>query len=173
MRTLLSFAFLITLSSSVLSQDESSDTLNIHSPKKATILSAIVPGAGQIYNKKFWKLPIVYGGIGLSVYYLDDNLKTLNYYKKNLQAIQDDDPNTVNETEFDAGTLNDAIDQRKNWRDLSYIAIGAIYALQIIDANVDAHLFYFDVNEDLSLTVLPYMDPSTGPKGGLYLSLNF
>lgn len=173
MRIIALLFFLTLLFTSALAQDIESDTLRFHSPKKATLLSAVLPGAGQIYNKKYWKLPIIYGGIGLSVYYLEDNLKTLRIYKKGLQAIQDDDPNTVNTTGLDSSTLSRAIDQRKNWRDLSYIAIGAIYALQIVDANVDAHLFYFDVGEDLSLNVLPYANPSTGTKAGLFLALNF
>ena len=150
-----------------------SDTSLVHSPKKATILSLALPGAGQVYNKKYWKLPIVYGGLGLSIYYLDRNLKDIRYFKKNLIALQDDDPNTLNETGLNATVLNTVIDQRKNWRDLSYIAIGVVYGLQILDANVDAHLFYFDVDRDLSLSILPYMDYTLGNTKGIQLCLNF
>ena len=163
---------LIILSTSIIAQSNSTEDSYVHSPKKATLLSVALPGAGQIYNKKYWKLPIIYGGLGLSVYYLNDNLKNIKFYKKNLIAIQDDDPNTVNETEFSDTALNDIIDQYKNWRDLSYIAIGAIYGLQILDANVDAHLFYFDVDEDLGLHVVPYVD-AAGSNAGIYLSMNF
>jgi len=131
-----------------------------------------LPGAGQIYNKKYWKLPIVYGGLGLSIYYLDDNLANIRFFKRNLIAIQDDDPNTINETSFTSSQLSDIIDQYKNWRDLSYVAIGAVYALQILDANVDAHLFYFDVDEDISLNLIPYVDAANS-NAGIYLALKF
>jgi hypothetical protein len=164
---------LILLSFNMMAQSAESDTSYFHSPRKATLLSLALPGAGQVYNKKYWKLPIVYGGIGLSIYYLDRNLKDIRYYKKNLIALQDDDPNTVNETGFNGTLLNTIIDQRKNWRDLSYIAIGVVYGLQILDANVDAHLFYFDVDRDLSLSVLPYIDFANRNTTGIQLSLNF
>ena len=154
-------------------QSDSTITTKPHSPKKATLLSVAVPGAGQVYNKKYWKVPIIYGGLGLSIYYLDRNLDLINLYRGDLIAIQDDDPNTVPQTEFPESSLNTLLDQYKNLRDWSYIAIGAIYALQIIDANVDAHLFNFDVDEDLSLIVLPYMDMTAGPVAGLHLSFNF
>jgi hypothetical protein len=169
--SVLIIAILLTFNS--IGQSTESDTSRAHSPKKATLLSLAMPGAGQIYNKKYWKLPIVYGGIGLSVYYLDRNLKDIRYFKKNLIAIQDDDPATVNETLFSENALEQIVDQRKNWRDLSYVAIGLVYALQVLDANVDAHLFYFDVDRDLSLYVLPYTDFTSGPTAGLHLGLNF
>ena len=163
----------ILLSISSFGQADSTTTLKYHSPKKATLLSAALPGAGQIYNKKYWKLPIIYGGIGLSIYYLDRNLDLIKLYRGDLVALQDDDPNTNPQTNFSQSNLNNLLDQYKNLREWSYIAIGAIYALQILDANVDAHLFHFDVDEDLSLSVLPYMDMTAGPVKGIYLSLNF
>ncbi|NNC82767.1 MAG: hypothetical protein HKN79_04250 [Flavobacteriales bacterium] len=166
------FLIFILLSSSVLCQSNSTDSSYLHSPKKATLLSTALPGAGQVYNKKYWKLPIIYGGFALSIYYLNDNLDNIRYFKNNLIAIQDDDPNTVNETSFTSTQLNDIIDQYKNWRDLSYLAIGAIYGLQILDAHVDAHLFYFDVDEDLSMQVMPFVSTSS-PGVGLHLALQF
>lgn len=165
--------FLLSLSFNLLSQTESSDSLTAHSPRKATLLSAVLPGAGQVYNKKVWKVPVVYGGFALAGYFLNENLKRVDLYRSDLKAIQDGDPNTVPQTNFPQGTLNDLLDQYKDWRDLSYISIGAIYALQIIDANVDAHLFDFDVDEDLSLTILPYSDFTTVPAAGIHLCLKF
>jgi len=144
-----------------------------HSPRKATLLSTFLPGAGQIYNRKYWKLPIVYGGMGLSIYYLDRNIKDVRYFKDNLIALQDDDPNTVDETGLGAANLQTVIDQRKSWRDWSYVALFAVYGLQILDASVDAHLFYFDVDEDLTLNVLPYVDPTTAPSAGVFMALHF
>jgi len=143
----------------------------LHSPKKATIMSAALPGLGQIYNKKYWKVPIIYGGFAIAGYYLKDNLDRIDLYKSAYQADTDGDPNTVNDTGFTVPQLEELIDQYKNWRDLSYIALGAIYILNIIDANVDAHLFYFDVGEDLSMNIQPFFLTSALPATGLTLSL--
>lgn len=143
----------------------------IHSPKKATIMSAVLPGLGQIYNKKPWKVPILYGGFAVAGWFLNDNLKRIDLYKNGFIAETDDDPNTVNNTGFTPPQLEELINQYKTWRDLSYIAIAAIYVLNIIDANVDAHLFYFDVGEDLSLNIQPFVIPSLRPVAGLTLAL--
>ena len=143
----------------------------LHSPKKATIMSAVLPGLGQIYNKKYWKVPIIYAGFAVAGWYLNDNVKQINLYKDAFTAETDGDPGTINETGFTTTQLQDLISQYKTWRDLSYIAIAAIYVLNIIDANVDAHLFYFDVGEDLSLNIQPFVSPSLRPVTGLTLSL--
>lgn len=127
-----------------------------HSPKKASILSAVLPGAGQVYNKKYWKVPIIYGGFAVAGYYLSDNLKQIRIFKEGFQAANDGNPNTENTTGFSSPQLVDLIDQYKTWRDWSYVAIGIIYILNIVDASVDAHLFYFDVSEDISMNVTPY-----------------
>lgn len=141
-----------------------------HSPRKAALLSTFLPGAGQIYNKKYWKLPILYGGFGLAAYYLSDNLKRIDRYKTAYGATIDGDPNTTNDTGFSPTQLLTLVDQYKTWRDWSYIAIGAIYVLQIVDASVDAHLFYFDVNDDISLEVNPYFQPFGMASGGVLLT---
>lgn len=152
----------------------SQDSLaQLHSPKKATILSAVLPGAGQIYNKKWWKVPILYGGFAVAGYFLKDNLDHINLYKDAYKAATDNDPNTIYNTGYTTNNLLDLIDRYKSWRDLSYISIVVIYALNIIDANVDAHLFYFDVSEDISLNIQPYISPFRGQSAGLSLSLKF
>lgn len=152
----------------------SQDSLaQLHSPKKATIMSAIVPGLGQIYNKKWWKVPIIYGGFAVAGYFLKDNLDHINLYKDAYIASTDGDTTTINTTGYSNVQLLDFIDRYKTWRDLSYISIVVIYALNIIDANVDAHLFYFDVSEDISLNIQPYVSPFRGQSAGLTLSLNF
>ena len=143
----------------------------IHSPKKATLMSVALPGLGQIYNKKYWKVPIIYGGFAVAGWYLNDNLKQINFYKDAFIAETDGDPATDNSTGFNSSQLEELISQYKTWRDLSYIAIAAIYVLNIIDANVDAHLFYFDVGEDLTMNIQPYVTPSLRPVAGLTLSL--
>ena len=147
------------------------DSAYIHSPKKATIMSAVIPGLGQIYNKKYWKVPIIYGGFAVAGYFLNDNLKNIDKYKNGYIAETDGDPTTFNTTGYNTRQLDLLINQYKQWRDLSYIAFAAIYALNIIDANVDAHLFYFDVSEDISLNIVPYMSPVRSQGLGLSISL--
>ena len=147
------------------------ESVYYHSPKKATIMSAAFPGLGQVYNKKYWKLPILYGGFAAAGYFLNDNLKNIEKYKKLYIAETDNDPNTINNTIYNANNLNEIIDKYKQWRDLSYIAFVVIYALNIIDANVDAHLFYFDVSEDISLNWAPYLSPNRHQGVGLSLTL--
>lgn len=143
----------------------------LHNPRKATWMSVALPGLGQAYNKKYWKIPIIYGGFAVAGYYLNDNLKQINKYKDAFAAETDDDPNTINDTGFNTAQLEGFIDQYKNWRDLSYIALGAIYILNIIDASVDAHLFYFDVSEDISMNIQPYVNPIGTSSAGFVLSL--
>jgi len=152
---------------------QSTDSVYLHSPRKATLLSVVLPGAGQVYNKKYWKLPIVYGGLGVAIYYLDDNLKRVKLYRRSLVALQDDDPLTINETRFTPTQLDDLLDLRKRWRDISYVAIAGIYVLQIIDAHVDAQLFHFDVSDDLSLIALPYVGGAVSPEAGVSLTFRF
>ena len=126
----------------------------IHSPKKATILSACLPGAGQIYNKKWWKAPVVWAGIGVSLYLSQDYRGEYQFWKDQYirrvdTSKADDYPN--------ASTIsieNQMLTYRK-WMETSYVVAGAIYILQILDANVDAQLLTFDVSDDLSLNVQP------------------
>lgn len=146
-----------------------------HSPKKATILSALIPGAGQIYNKKYWKLPIVWGGIGVSLYYSQVNRneyhKWKDQYIKRLDPDQEDDYPLAS----DASLENQMTTYRK-WMETSYVVAGVVYILQILDANVDAQLMSFDVSDDLSLNVRPdaYINQRINrPTYGLTLTLGF
>jgi hypothetical protein len=123
--------------------------------RTAAIMSAVIPGAGQIYNGKYWKFPIVYAGLGGFGYLFYINQKQFDYYSTNLRAEYDEDPSTVNATDYDGEALLELkSDARKN-RDLGFIGITIIYVLNIIDANVDAHLKTFDVSDDLSLRIKP------------------
>ena len=142
-----------------------------HSPGRAALYSAVVPGLGQAYNEKYWKIPIVYAGFIISGYFLDDNLKNIRYFKQQYENAFDDDPNTINNSQYGTGQLVDVIDLYKRWRDFSYIAMGAVYILNVVDAYVDAHLFYFDVSEDISFHVTPSFIPSAHPTTGLSLCL--
>ncbi len=117
------------------------------SPQKAVLLSAILPGAGQVYNKNYWKLPIIYGAIGGLVYSVHFNTNEYNRYKALLKKRIED-----NEFSQDIRSIRDEYEKRK---DLSYIGLVAVYVLTGVDAYVDAHLVKFDVSDDLSLHVNP------------------
>ncbi len=142
-----------------------------HSPTKAALFSAVVPGLGQAYNKKYWKIPIVYAGLGVSVYFLQYNIGEINYFREQYRRAVDPDPTIVNTSGYNTATLQDLITQHRKWRDYSYLGLVAVYLLNILDANVDAHLFYFDVSKDLSMGVYPSLQGTTQPSPGLTLCL--
>ncbi len=139
------------------------------SPRKAVIYSAIFPGLGQIYNRKYWKLPILYGGFVGFTYAITWNNGYYRDYLGAYQDIMDDDPNTNRwhnmlpygrdpET-TDIQWFTDVLQQRKDYyryyRDLSIIGTVALYLVAIVDAYVDAQLFDFDISPDLSMRVEP------------------
>ncbi len=138
------------------------DTINKHSPHKAAVLSAILPGAGQIYNRKYWKTPIVWAALGTTVYFAIDNSKIYNGLRDEYTARLNGKQFTVaavcdlrNPENCSTDNILDNIDDFRRWRDISIIAASAVYVLQIIDASVDAHLFNFDVSDDLSFQWQP------------------
>lgn len=126
-----------------------------HSPTKATILAAILPGAGQAYNRKYWKIPIVYVGLTAAGYALVTNQKNYKESKMNFLAGEDTLASTVNTSGKSQAELKQDIDRYRRFRDLSVIGLLAWHGLTIIDANVDAHFFNWDVSEDLSLRIRP------------------
>ena len=138
-----------------------------HSPRKATIYSAVLPGLGQVYNKKYWKLPLIYIGFGVSGYFIDWNNNQYQLYRQAYSDIIDDDPNTNSfedlntegrwtgrETQF-ADALKNAKEGARRNRDLVIIWTAAFYALNIIDASVDANFFDFDISDDLTFQWVP------------------
>ena len=151
----------------------SSDTLDWrmrHKPGKATLYSAILPGAGQIYNRKYWKAPIVWGGLGLSIWFIQRNTKEYERYRDGYVALIDNDPATVSEFEGgNAASVRDVADSYRKWRDQSYLALVGVYILNVVDASVDAHFVRFDVGEDLALNVAP--TPLIAGQAALGLSL--
>jgi Family of unknown function (DUF5683) len=126
-----------------------SDDINPLSPAKAAFFSAVLPGLGQIYNKKYWKVPIVYGGLGIAVYfYLDSDTKFQQFrdaYKNRLEGRTNDNLSYLDKDRLISGQKF----YERN-RDFSSFFIIAVYVLNIVDANVDAHLLQFNVNEKLS-----------------------
>ena len=145
-----------------------------HDPRKAIIYSAILPGLGQIYNKKVWKVPIIYAGIGTFVYYIDKNQR---YYIDLKNALMDPDYTM----KYFVGTFTDeeityVKDTYKRWRDMSIIGTFGFYILQIVDASVDAYMFNWDVGEDISLRIQPASIPGPFPSSspfGLRASISF
>ncbi len=127
------------------------------SPKRAVLLSAILPGTGQIYNKKYWKLPLVYGAIGAMGYFIAVNTTEYRRFRKGYIYMLDEDPDTESEFEgiLEASAVKSYRDQYRKNMELSYIGAAATYLLVGIDAFVDAHLLSFDVNDDLSLQIRP------------------
>ena len=124
-------------------------------PSKAAFYSAIIPGLGQAFLGKGWKVPIMYAAIGASLYYYDVNNKEMNSYrsayKRRLNGFFDDE---YLETEIPITTdqLLLGMEFHKNYRDIAIILAAASYMLNILEANVSAHLLQFNVNDDLSVT---------------------
>lgn len=143
-------------------------------PAKAAFYSAILPGLGQAYNKKYWKIPLVYGAIGTSMYfYLDSNKKyreVRNEYKRRLEGYEGEEKFK----RLDNSRLINAQKVYQRNRDLSALFVIGFYALNIIDANVDAALIQFNVNERLSLKPEIYpADVTFRPNVGLTFNYNF
>lgn len=124
--------------------------INPLAPARAAFYSAIVPGLGQAYNKRYWKIPIVYAAIGTGVYFYTDNNKEYHRYrdayKQRLKGLDDEFKGQYS----DATLINAQRTFQRN-RDLSLIISVGLYVLNIVDANVDAHLQQFNVNDDLSI----------------------
>jgi len=127
-----------------------------HDPITAAILSARLPGLGQVYNRKYWKVPIVYAGLATSIYFVDFNTGYYQTYRDAYILRVDGDSSTIDDFPFYTETnIKDLMDYYHRNLELSYIATGVIYLLNILDATVDGHLFDFDIQDDLSLRFEP------------------
>jgi hypothetical protein len=161
--------------------------INPLAPSKAAFYSAVLPGLGQIYNKRYWKVPIVYAVIGTGVYTytynndLYDRFRTA--FKRRQAGFTDDEFYDINGDNAQGASpdldMDDLERQQENYqrdRDLALVITIAMYALNIIDANVDAHLKQFNIDEDLSMDVQPYLDldPITNnPNYGIAFTIKF
>jgi hypothetical protein len=165
-------------------------------PLKATMMAVVFPGLGQIYNRKYWKIPVVYAGFGALFYSVGFNASKYNLF---LQAYQDftdlipetdsylplilADPETYdpvlhpdtyepsNAEYYKDGMLR-LVDYHKRYRDLSYIGIAGWYLLSILDANVDASLFNYDITDDLDIAVAPFQFSLPGGYMGAGLNVS-
>ena len=163
-------------------------------PKRALWLALVFPGGGQIYNRKYWKLPLIYGGFVGCLYAMSWNDGMYKDYSQAYLDITDDDPGTASYNNYlhlgakiddsNKSRYEDIFKSRKNkyrrWRDLSFFVMVGVYALSVIDAYVDAELSQFDISKDLSLKVEPTImrssmsnNPFESGALGLNCSLNF
>lgn len=147
-----------------------------HSPAKATWMSIALPGLGQAYNKKYWKIPIVYAGLGASIYAAIWNSEQYNEYSTAFdirEAGGDDKYAGIYSTQ----NLITLQNYYRNNRDLSIIIAVLVYGLNILDANIDAHLYDFDISDDLNLRIEPMLVRSCSGFGsnslGMHITLNF
>lgn len=159
-------------------------------PNRAVWMSALFPGLGQVYNRRYWKIPIVIGGyLGLG-YATSWNNGMLNDYTKAYRDIMDNDPSTnsymnffpptTQESDLDRTWLTNILQSRKNFyrrnRDLCIIAMVGVYLIAMVDAYVDASLSHFDITPDLSMELCPAVfrdHPNSKPSVGLVWALNF
>ncbi len=164
-------------------------TNDVSSVKKATTLACIFPGAGQIYNRSYWKVPFVIGGFASMIYCIDWNNRGFQRFKKAYNLLADyeanpekypDGPTDEFHGRYSATFIKNLRDSYRRNRDLCIIITGALYVLQIIDAHVDAHLKDYDISDDLSMNLEPLVDytyvPTLGghrPVFGFNMSLNF
>lgn len=163
-------------------------------PKRALWLALVIPGGGQIYNRKYWKLPIVYGGFIGCLYAMNWNNTMYKDYSQAFIDLSDNDPGTQSYNQFlhlgvqitpaNEDRYKDIFKKRRDkfrrWRDLSFFVLVGVYALSVIDAYVDAELSEFDISDDLSLRIEPTImnnrssgNPIDNSSIGLQCSLNF
>lgn len=155
------------------------DEETLNRPKKVAFLSAVLPGLGQASINRYWKIPIIYGAFGTIGYYIGWNNNKYQQYrnaylqKKSYPPEELDDPLAINISE---DNLQRGIDYFRRNRDFLMIILVGVYVIQILDANIDAHLMDFDISEDLTFRVEPGIEPQTlwtVQQYGIKLTLNF
>lgn len=193
---LLILCICLVLSQRVLAQDttaivkdtviiESEDTVLMKSyaarfdPRKALLYAAILPGLGQVYNKKYWKLPLVYGGfviLGLNINSYNKRYKEFRgYLFYNLSHDLADDSDVNPQIKLQTSTIRRIADRSLRDRDFWVIMTGTLYILQIVDAHVDAHLKEFDLNPNLKVSFQPTIesDAIIGRQTGVSMIIKF
>jgi hypothetical protein len=146
---------------------------------KAALMSICLPGLGQVYNKKYWKVPIIYAGLGVMTYYIVTWAQQYSTYKNAYIAAVNHDSTSQYEDLINKYSEEDLLNARENYRrnlEVTCIITGVWYILNIVDAAVDAHLFTYNISENLSLKVDPVlMGPamSRNFNTGIRFSLRF
>ena len=150
--------------------------LSVLNPKKSALLSAALPGLGQIYNKQYWKVPFILGGAVMLGHYIRYQDRLYNSFRSALIAESDADPRTINPfTGLNAEILEANVDQLRRDRDYLMIMGALFYLLNIVDAHVSAHLHEFQINDELSMDIKPAFQPSAliSRSIGISFSLKF
>lgn len=177
-RAKLTLIFLfIVFSSKIFAQNIDDTTKIYHSPKKATIMSACLPGLGQIYNHKYWKVPVVYAGLGGAAYGFFWNHDKYSTYRDAYVLRTDGDSATIDNFDgfYSESNLLDLSNYYRRNMELSVVIFTFVYILNIIDATVDAHLYDFDISDDLSMRVQPavwHLQGKAGPQMGAGFTIN-
>ncbi len=151
----------------VFSQNDNIETKEKHNPKKATIYSAVLPGLGQAYNKKYWKMPIIYAGIGTIFYFAKTNGNEYRDYRQAYDYKTGTNTDVSSDiiiiaNKYSAENLITLRDYYRRNVELSWIIMTLWYGLNIIDATVDAHFFEYDIGDDLTLKVEPTLQTNFG-----------
>ena len=140
-------------------------------PKKAALFSAILPGLGQYYNKQYWKIGVIYVGVGTAVYFVNDNLKNYNKFRRWYAGYLNNDAKIIEEAgPYTQTNAKDAMDYYRRNLDLTVLFTALGYTLQVMDAVVFAHLKNFDISEDISLRARPVLMPQGGIGFGLVMN---
>ncbi len=166
---------------------EKRENINPLAPSKAAFYSAVLPGLGQVYNRRYWKVPLVLGAMGTGIYvYIFNNNEYDRFrsaFKRRRAGFIDDEFYDINnsgivpgEPDLSDQALQDAQERFQRDRDLALVVTIGLYALNIIDANVDSHLKQFNVDDNLGLEIKPYLDYSpitADPNYGLAITVKF
>lgn len=150
-----------------------------HSPRKASLYSAALPGLGQAYNRKYWKIPILYGGFGALYYITSENTKEYRKFLEAYRYVANQDTVPINNDYVERYNEQQLLSGKNLYRrnlEIGYILAGVLYLINILDASVDAHLFFYDIGDNLSMKFEPALlnDPlAARPVTGLSLTLKF
>ncbi len=171
-------SYSLGIPNSFISSDDSVKKLINKDANRASLLSMILPGLGQAYNHKYWKIPIIYAALGgIGYLFLARNQEYQDYHNELLFRYANPNASPNSFSNYSLDQINTQKVQAKKYRDFCIIGMGMIYLINVIDANVGAHLKTFDVSDNLSLSIKPkafYCSKSPyGLAGGISLALNF
>lgn len=144
----ISWSNTLSIHSSLLTTQYLDSAPKIHSPHKATIMALALPGAGQIYNRKYWKVPIVYAGMGGSLF-------AIGLFRSNMRFLNDSITQIYTVNKIPSAQLIEQRNNQRSRRDIAILCLAGVYVLQVLDATVDAHFFKFNINDKIGLNINP------------------